>query len=119
MVRIISSPKNRGNGTVVSAEINAASREIIIFRDADLKYNPSEYKKLLKPIEDKETNVANGVRFTKSSKQTINILYYLANRLLTLLINLLNKSNLNDMETVYKIFRKDIFEQLQIKIEWV
>jgi len=116
-VRIISFPVNRGKGAAVSAGIKAAYGEIIILQDADLEYNPNEYKKLLKPIEDNKTDVVYGARFTKSNKLTPYILHYIANKLLTLLTNLLYMSNLNDMETGYKIFRKDIYEQLQIKAD--
>jgi len=116
-VRIISFPVNRGKEAAVSAGIKAAYGEIIILQDADLEYNPNKYKKLLKPIEDNKTDVVYGAIFTKSNKLTPYTLHYIANKFLTLLTNLLYKSNLNDMETGYKIFRKDIYKQLQIKAD--
>jgi len=114
-VRVITFPINRGKGAAVSAGIKAARGEIIILQDADLEYNPEDYKKLLEPIEDNLADVVYGARFMTNKKKTSYFLHFVANRILTLITNILFKSNLNDMETGYKIFRKDIFEQLQIK----
>jgi len=116
-VRAITFPVNRGKGAAVSAGIKAAHGEIIILQDADLEYNPGEYKKLLKPFEKNQAEVVYGVRFMTTKKKTSYFLHFIANKILTLITNILYKSSLNDMETGYKIFRKDIFEQLQIKAD--
>ena len=116
-VRSITFSENRGKGAAVSAGIRAAHGEIIILQDADLEYDPDEYKKLIKPIKDKQADVVYGIRFTKNNKNTFYLLHYLANKTLTLITNILYKSNLNDMETGYKIFRKNIFKQLNIKAD--
>ena len=116
-VRVITFPVNRGKGAAVSAGIKAAHGEIIILQDADLEYNPGEYKKLLKPFEKNQAEVVYGVRFMTTKKETSYFLHFIANKILTQITNILYKSNLNDMETGYKIFRKDIFEQLQIKAD--
>jgi glycosyltransferase involved in cell wall biosynthesis len=116
-VRVITFPVNRGKGAAVSAGIKAAHGEIIILQDADLEYNPGEYKKLLKPFEKNHAEVVYGVRFMTTKKETSYFLHFIANKILTQITNILYKSNLNDMETGYKIFRKDIFEQLQIKAD--
>jgi len=117
LVRVISFPVNRGKGAAVSAGIKAAHGGIIILQDADLEYDPNEYKRLLKPIENNIADVVYGARFTKNNILTPYFFHFIANKILTLLTNLLYKSNLNDMETGYKIFRKKVFEQLQIKAE--
>ena len=116
-VRAITFPVNRGKGAAVSAGIKSAYGKIIILQDADLEYNPDDYKKLLKPFEKNQAKVVYGVRFITSKKMTSYFLHFLANKILTLITNILYKSNLNDMETGYKIFRKDIFKQLQIKAD--
>ena len=114
-VHAITFPVNRGKGAAVSAGIKAAHGEIIILQDADLEYNPSDYKKLLKPFEKNQAEVVYGVRFMTNNKKTSYFFHFVANKILTMITNILYKSSLNDMETGYKIFRKDIFEQLQIK----
>ena len=114
-VRVITFPVNRGKGAAVSAGIKAAHGEIIILQDADLEYNPGEYEKLLSPFEKNQAKVVYGTRFMTNNKDTSYFLHFVANKILTLITNILYKSSLNDMETGYKIFRKDIFEQLQIK----
>jgi len=116
-VRAITFLVNRGKGAAVSAGIKAAHGEIIILQDADLEYNPGEYEKLLRPFEENQAEVVYGIRFMKIKKKTSYFLHFVANKMLTMITNILYKSSLNDMETGYKIFRKDIFEQLQIKAD--
>ena len=116
-VRAITFPVNRGKGAAVSAGIKAAHGEIIILQDADLEYNPGEYEKLLRPFEENQAQVVYGTRFMTNKKMTSYFLHFVANKILTMITNILYKSSLNDMETGCKIFRKDIFEQLQIKAD--
>jgi glycosyltransferase involved in cell wall biosynthesis len=116
-VRAITFLVNRGKGAAVSAGIKAARGEIIILQDADLEYNPGEYEKLLRPFEKNQAEVVYGTRFMTNIKKTSYFLHFVANKMLTMITNILYKSNLNDMETGCKIFRKDIFEQLQIKAD--
>lgn len=115
IVRIITLPKNEGKGAAVSTGVNAASGEIIILQDADLEYDPSEYKKLLQPIIQNQADVVYGARFTDRNDLSGYILHYLANKTLTFFTNILYHSDLNDMETGYKVFRRHIFEPLQIR----
>jgi len=114
-VRVITFPANRGKGVAVSAGIEAARGEIIILQDADLEYNPLDYKKLLKPIEDDQADVVFGARFLSPWEKSPYFIHFLANKILTLITNILFASDLNDMETGYKVFRKKIFRNLKIK----
>lgn len=112
--------KNKGKGAAVIVGIKAASGDVLIIQDADLEYNPKYYQLLLRPILDGKTKVVYGSRLMElkfkllGTGATISPLHYLANRFLSLITNILYKSNLTDMETGYKLFSKEVYKKLKL-----
>ncbi len=112
-IKIIRHKKNKGKGSAIRTALKYTKGNIIGIQDADLEYNPSEYKKLLKPILNKKVKVVYGSRF-KKGKNKKNLFYY-GNRFLSFITSLLYFSKITDMETCYKIFRKEILKDINLK----
>lgn len=121
ILKLLNHKINKGKGAAVRTGIGKASGEIVIIQDADLEYNPKDYLKLLKPIRKNQASVVYGTRLADyplrffGSNKTPFVSHYLGNKLLTLITNLLYGSKLTDMETCYKVFKKDVITNINIE----
>ncbi len=106
--------ENEGKGSAIKEGIKLAIGDIITIQDADLEYNPEDFKKLIKPIIEKKAKVVYGSRFLKKHKPMYK-LYFLGNKFLTFLTKILYNSRITDMETCYKVFRNDIIKNIEIR----
>ena len=113
---ILFNDRNEGKGFTVCKGITAATGEIILIQDADLEYDPSEYSKLINPIINNKADVVYGSRFLGGDEKRILFFWhYVANKFLTILSNMLTNLNLTDMETGFKVFKKELLKKIELK----
>jgi glycosyltransferase involved in cell wall biosynthesis len=112
-VRVIYKDKNEGKGSAVSIGFREAMGDIVLIQDADLEYSPDDYATLLRPFDNPHVNVVYGSRFLGSHLSTM-FVYAQGNKFVTLVTNLLFNTNISDMETGYKVFRRDVLKGLKI-----
>lgn len=107
--------RNLGKGAALKTGFSEAEGDIVLIQDADLEYNPSDYPALLEPILDGRADAVYGSRFLGGPHRVLFFWHYMGNKLLTTLSNILSNLNLSDMETCYKVFRKDILDKISLK----
>jgi glycosyltransferase involved in cell wall biosynthesis len=112
--RVILHEKNQGKGAAVVTGINHASKDVILIQDADLEYDPRDYEKILAPIQEGVADVVYGSRFLGAPRRSTMFWHMVANKMLTLLTNILYNNILTDMETGYKVFRRQVVEGITI-----
>ena len=114
-VKVLSHQENRGKGAALRTGFAAASGEILIVQDADLGYDPREDEALLGPILDGRAEVVYGSRFLSGPHRVLFFWHYVGNKFLTPLCDALSNLNLTDMETCYKVFKKEVLDDIQLK----
>lgn len=115
-VKIYYHQYNQGKGAALRTGFSHAQGDIVVVQDADLEYNPQEFHKLLKPILDGRADVVYGSRFLGSEEhRVLYFWHYVGNKFLTLISNMFTNLNLTDMETCYKMFRRDVLRKIKIE----
>ncbi len=114
-VRVFYHDRNQGKGAALRTGFEVTTGDIVIIQDADLEYDPREYPVLLEPILDGRADIVYGSRFLGGPHRVLFFWHYLGNKFLTLLSNTLTNLNLTDMETCYKVFRREVLNDIQLK----
>ncbi len=114
-VRVLYQLHNQGKGAALREGFRHATGHVVLVQDADLEYDPAEYPRLLQPILANQADVVYGSRFIGESHRVLYFWHYVANRFLTTLSNMFTNLNLTDMETCYKVFRREVLAELNLK----
>jgi len=115
-IRIFRHSINQGKGAALRTGFREARQDLILIQDADLEYDPSEYEKLIRPICENKADVVYGSRFIGSEAHRVLYFWHsVGNRFLTLLSNMFTNLNLTDMETCYKVFRREMLQSIELE----
>ena len=114
-VSVVLHEKNQGKGAAVRTGLNIAQGDVLLIQDADLEYDPRDYPTLLKPLEEGIADVVYGSRFLGGPRRVVMFWHMVANQMLTFMTNLLYNTILSDMETGYKVFRREVIEGMPLR----
>ncbi len=112
---VVPHEENRGKGAAVRTGLDHASGDVMLIQDADLEYDPRDYPSMLQPILEGRSQVVYGSRFRGGPTKAMFFWHMVGNRFLTLVTNVLYDSILSDMETCYKVFTREVAEQLDLR----
>jgi glycosyltransferase involved in cell wall biosynthesis len=113
-IRVVLHEKNQGKGAAVRTGFGEAKGDVFLIQDADLEYDPRDYPAILKPIEEGNADVVYGSRFLGAPRRSTMFWHMIANKLLTLATNILYNNILTDMETGYKVFKREVLDGITI-----
>lgn len=111
---IVFQSKNQGKGAAITEGLKQATGQLILLQDADLEYSPADYPKLLEPFTNARVTIVYGSRFLGAHLSTM-YLYALGNKFVTWVTNILYNTNITDMETGYKVFRRSVIKGMRIQ----
>jgi glycosyltransferase involved in cell wall biosynthesis len=111
-VTVVLHAENQGKGAALKTGFMRAKGNVVVVQDADLEYDPADYSKLLQPIIEDQADVVFGSRFIGDNHRVLYFWHSAGNRLITLLSNIFTNLNLTDVETCYKLFRREIIQQI-------
>jgi glycosyltransferase involved in cell wall biosynthesis len=114
-LRVFYQAVNQGKGAALREGFKHATGDVVIVQDADLEYDPAEYPRLIQPILENRADVVYGSRFIGECHRVLYFWHSIANRLLTTLSNMFTNLNLTDMETCYKVFRREVLQGIELK----
>jgi len=116
VTKVIYHDKNMGKGAALRSGFKEVKGDVVIIQDADLEYDPKEYQRLIKPIIEKRADVVYGSRFVGSQEHRVLYFWHMiGNKFLTLISNMFTNLNLTDMETCYKVFKKDVLDRISLE----
>ena len=113
--RVIHHPANRGKGAALRSGFAAATGDVVVVQDADLEYDPADLPALLAPIRSGKADAVFGSRFQGGPHRVLYFWHYVGNRTLTLLSNMFTNLNLTDMETGFKVFRREVIQSIKLE----
>ena len=114
-VQFLFQPKNQGKGAALRRGFERASGDVLLVQDSDLEYDPRDYPKLLEPILDGRADVVYGSRFLGGPQRVLFFWHYVGNKFLTLLSDMLTNLKISDLETCYKVFRREVIQGMKLR----